>query len=237
MNMINKQTRRLFIMATQDWRARLSPKPNNKDVLGPKDKSNLLFPLFQTNGVLFPYTPDLSSGGVVEYDPTTIIHTNYGYSAYVRSYPKPISMTAEFTAQTNDEALYLLAVMHFFRSVTKSYYGINPYNKAGTPPPVLLFNYLGDYQYKNVPVVIKSFDFKLEPNVDYVPVYTGAQSTTQVYSTAIAVSLPNAGGFTYVPAHLSLALEMDMQYTPIDVRNNFNLDDFITGKLYNKGYI
>lgn len=156
-------------MPQQDFRARLQPRSLNSgsnDVLGPKDATNILSPLWATRGVLFPYTPSVATGSMVEYDQTAFIHTNYGYNAYVRSYPKPITMTAEFTAQTTSEALYLLAVIHFFRSVTKSYFGINPYNKAGTPPPVLIFNYLGEYQFNNVPVLIKGFDFTFENGVD-----------------------------------------------------------------------
>jgi hypothetical protein len=225
-------------MPQQDFRARLQPKSSAAalDILGPKDISNILYPLYSTNGILFPYTPSISTGNVAEYDPTSFIHSNYGYNAYVRSYPKPISISAEFTAQTNDEALYLLAVLHFFRSVTKSYFGVNPYNKAGTPPPVLKFNYLGQYQFNNVPVLVKSFDYTYEANIDYVPVFTGYASD---YSANIGVQLPmaNTSGYSYVPTHLSVSLELDTQYIPIDLRNNFNLDDFRSGKLYNKGYI
>ena len=225
-------------MPQQDFRARLQPKSSAAalDILGPRDSSNILFPLYSTNGVLFPYTPTISTGNVAEYDPSSFIHSNYGYNAYIRSYPKPISITAEFTAQTNDEALYLLAVIQFFRSVTKSYFGINPYNKAGTPPPVLVFNYLGQYVFNNVPVLIKNFDYTFEANIDYVPVYTGG---TEGYYDTVGVSLAKtaASGYSYVPTHLTVTLELDTQYVPIDLRNNFNLDDFRAGKLYNKGYI
>jgi len=225
-------------MPQQDFRARLQPKSSAAalDILGPRDNSNILYPLYSTNGVLFPYTPSVTTGSVVDYDPTSFIHSNYGYNAYVRSYPKPIGITAEFTAQSNDEALYLLAVLHFFRSVTKSYFGIKPYNKAGTPPPVLIFNYLGQYQFNNVPVLIKNFDYTYDASIDYVPVYTGSPTA---YSGNIGVSLStaNSDGFSYVPTHLTVSLELDTQYIPIDLRNNFNLDDFRSGKLYNKGYI
>lgn len=236
-------------MAQQDFRARLGPKSMEaaEDILGPKPdpsspggpsmpQENLLFPLWQTRGVLFPYTISLSSGNVADYDPSTFIHTNYGYSAYIRSYPKPISISAEFTAQTNDEALYMLAVLHFFRSVTKSYFGISPYSKAGTPPPVLLFNYMGQYQYNNVPVIVKSFDFTYEANIDYVSVYTGDNTG---YSDNIGVALPNGsnGGYTLVPTHINVKLELDTQYTPIKVRDTFNLDTFRSGKLITGGFI
>ncbi len=252
MNVINTEARR-FLMATNttletktivskraDFRARLQPKNIRDclDVLGPRDPKNLLFPLYQTNGVLFPYTPSISSGSTVEYDPTNFVHSNYNYNAYVRSNPKPISIAAEFTAQTSDEALYLLAVLHFFRSVTKSYFGINPYQKAGTPPPVLLFNYMGQYQFNNVPVVVKSFDYTYDATIDYVAVDT---TSNEGYSSNIGVSLENAGGngngFTQVPTHISVKVELDTQYIPIQMRNNFNLDKFRSGNLITGGYI
>jgi len=243
--MINKQDRRLC-MPQVDYRARLQPMSlalnadGGHDVLGPQNSTNILFPLWSTRGVLFPYTPSLATGNVVDYDPSAFIHTNYGYNAYIRSYPKPLSLTAEFTAQTNEEALYLLAVIHFFRAVTKSYFGISPYNKAGTPPPTLKFNYLGDYQFNNVPVIVKNFDYTYPANIDYVPVSTVKLPTD--YSLATdprRIDLPpsDANGYTYVPTHLSVSLEMDTQYIPIKLRNEFNLDLFRQGKLMNKGYI
>jgi hypothetical protein len=189
--------------------------------------------------VLFPYTPSITTGAAVEYDPTSFIHSNYGYNAYVRSYPKAIGISAEFTAQTDNEALYLLAVIHFFRSVTKMYFGATPYNRAGTPPPTLLFNYLGEYQFNNVPVVVKSFDYTLDANIDYVRVYTGAMGNGYNDSTGKPVVRATAenGGFSWVPTHMSVTVELDTQYVPITIRNEFNLDDFRTGKLVGKGYI
>lgn len=225
-------------MSLYDHRARLQPKNINQaqDVLGERDDSNILYPLYSTGGVLFPYTPSVTVGHTAEYDPTPFVHTNYNYNAYVRSYPKDISITADFTAQTNDEALYLLAVLHFFRSVTKSYFGVNPYNKAGTPPPVLLFSYLGEHQFNRVPVVVKSCDYTLPPDIDYVPVNTADVS---LYSQGFGVNMPrsNSNGYTYVPTEISLSVTLDTQYTPIRLRNEFNLDLFRSGKLMDKGFI
>lgn len=225
-------------MAGQDFRARLQPKSmsNCEDILGIHEKSNILFPLFSTNGVLFPYTPEITSGYVADYDPTAFVHSIYGYNAYIRSYPKSIEIKAEFTAQTNNEAIYLLAVLHFFRAVTKSYFGVSQYKKAGTPPPVLLFNYMGDYQFNNVPVIIKSFDYVYPADINYVAVNTG---TTDGYGSDYGVSLPigKNGGYTLVPTHTSISLTLDTQYTPVDLRNNFDLDAFRSGTLITGGYL
>ena len=233
--MINKQVRSNPSMPQQDYRARLQPKSlgaGAEDVLGENGPSNILYPLWATRGILFPYTPSIQTGNVAEYDPTPFIHTNYGYNSYVRSYPKPINLTAEFTAQTTDEALYLLAVIHFFRAVTKSYFGINPYEKAGTPPPVLNFSYLGEYQFNKVPVLVKSFDYTYEANIDYVPVNTSGYS-----GSTVELAAGSSGGYSYVPTHITVQLEMDTQYIPIKLRNDFNLDKFRSGKLINNGYI
>jgi hypothetical protein len=219
-------------MPQTDYRARLQPKPGGAaDILGPNDTSNILYPLWSTRGVLFPYTPSLATGYAAEYDPSSFIHSIYGYNAYVRSYPKPLSLAAEFTAQTTEEALYMLAVISFFKSATKSYFGVNPYNKAGTPPPVLLFNYLGQHQYNNVPVIIKSFDFTYEANIDYVPVNTSG------YSGSTDLPATSSNGYSYVPTHIKVQLEMDTQYIPIVLRDQFNLDLFRQGKLLDKGFI
>lgn len=221
-----------------DYRAKLSPKSlrNADTILGERVNTNLLYPLYSTGGVLFPYTPSITTGAVTEYDSTPFTQSIYGYNSYVRSYPKTISIQAEFTAQSNDEALYLLAVIHFFRSVTKSYFGVNPYQLAGTPPPTLLFNYLGEYQFNNVPVVVKYFDYSYDANIDYVPVNT---AMNELYSANIGVSLPrgNNDGWSYVPTHMAVSLELDTQYIPIKLRDEFNLDKFRSGALYDKGYI
>ena len=210
---------------------------NANDILGPKSSDNILFPLYSTNGILFPYTPSVSVGGEVQYDASSFTHSIYSYNAYVKSAPKPIAIEAEFTAQTNDEALYMLAVMHFLRSVTKSYFGINPYSKAGTPPAVLVFNYLGAMQFNNTPVIVTSFAYTLPADIDYVPVFRSSGTTN--YSANIGVAGPGMSSTenSFVPTHLKLSIELQAQYAPIDVRNSFNLDDFRSGKLYNKGYI
>ena len=225
-------------MTAYDRRARLQPKNirNARDILGEEKDSNILYPLYSTQGVIFPYTPTIVTGYAAEYAASGFVHTNYNYNSYVRSYPKDITITAEFTAQTNDEALYLLAVMHFFRSVTKSYFGVTPYSKAGTPPPVLLFSYMGEHQFNRVPVVVKSFDYTLPSDVDYVSVNT---TDVSLYTTGFGVKLPrsNSSGYTQVPVLLTVSVVLDTQYSPIQTRNEFNLDLFRSGHLMDRGFL
>jgi hypothetical protein len=116
------------------------------------------------------------------------------------------------------------------------YFGVTPYQRAGTPPPILHFNYLGQYQFNNVPVVVRDFSYTYDADIDFVPVSTTDKT---IYSGNIGVNLPaeNSGGFTYVPTFMSMTLELDTQYIPIKVRNEFNLDEFRSGRLVGKGYI
>jgi hypothetical protein len=222
-------------MIVQDHRARLQPKNPMfaESILGPNDPANLLYPLYATNGVLFPYTPSVTSGSTAEYETMPFVHSNYTLNSYVRSYPKAISITAEFTAQSNDEAMYLLAVIHFFRSVTKTYFGVTPYKKAGTPPPVLQFNYLGEYQFSNVPVIVKDVGYTYPNNIDYVPINT----TNKVINFKENGKPGNLIGMSWVPAQMTITIELDTQYTPMKVRDQFNLDAFRRGLLIGDGYI
>jgi len=223
----------------QDHRARLQPKNPKfaESILGPNTVENLLHPLHTTNGVLFPYTPTITSGSTAEYEGMPFIQSNYTFNSYIRSYPKTISITAEFTAQSNDEALYLLAVIHFFRSVTKTYFGQTPYEKAGTPPPVLQFNYLGEYQFNNVPVIVKDFGYTYPNNIDYVPVDTSGVGIKYSENFKVKLTPSNSKGISWVPAHMSVSVELDTQYTPIKLRDEFNLDEFRAGKLIGDGFI
>jgi hypothetical protein len=62
----------------------------------------------------------------------------------------------------------MLAAIHFFKSVTKMFYGqdINP--RAGTPPPLCYLSGFGSFQFKNHPLVLTSFTYSLPNDVDYI---------------------------------------------------------------------
>lgn len=225
-------------MPNIDYRARLQPKSfvGAEQVLGPNVDTNILYPLWSTYGVLFPYTPTVSFGYSASYDQTVYTHSNYGYNAYQKSSPKQITLVADFTAQSNDEAMYMLSVIHFLKSITKMYFGVQTYSRSGTPPPTLLFSYLGEHQFNKVPVIISDVSMNYDNTVSYVPVQT---ENKQAYSPNIGVNLHRyqSSGFTYVPSRLTTTIVLDTQYVPIKVRNEFNLDEFRQGKLMNGGYI
>jgi len=116
--------------------------------------------------VIFPYTPQISTAYKANYEQYDLVHSNYRGIFYKNSRVDDISIRGTFTAQDTQEANYLLAVIHFFRSATKMFYGQDP--QRGTPPPICLLNGFGQYQFSDHPVVISSFSYNLPNDVDYI---------------------------------------------------------------------
>lgn len=205
------------LVANQPQNNGAMASPAAEVVLGPKsDPSNILSPLFETNGLMFPYTPSVEYSHLTTYDPLGFTHSNYTQHSYNKSEISDIVVSGTFTSETDAEARYTIACIHFLRTVTKMYFG-NPIQKAGMPPPVLLFNYLGS-MFNNVPVVVSSFAPSFGKEVDIVSVGIG----DLVFS---------------VPVSISITVTLKVQYNPYAIKNDFNLDTFRTGKLLGKGYI
>jgi len=159
-------------LAQQDWRFRISLAPNAnylyKDPEISATSNHILSPLIATSGVVFPYTPNIQVSYSASYEPTDLAHTNYRIYQYRNSNVGDISISCDFTAQDTNEANYLLAVIHFFKSVTKMFYGNDSQPQRGTPPPLCYLNGFGKYQFNNHPVAITNFAYNLPNEVDYI---------------------------------------------------------------------
>jgi len=128
--------------------------------------TNILAPLATTNGVVFPYTPSVTTSYQAKYNTYDLVHSNYRGVFYQGSGVSEISVRGVFTAQNTFEAGYLLAVIHFFRSVTKMFYGQD--EQRGAPPPLVYLTGLGDYQFNAHPAVVTNFEYSLPSDVDYI---------------------------------------------------------------------
>lgn len=215
-----------------DWRARLRPKDGGRDIfwkgMAGSDTTEpnvdfLLRPLYESNGLVWQYTPNIFLSGRASYNTSEFQGSNYPLVTYKNSAPPTIPITADFTANTVAEARYLLGVMHFFRVATKSFYGDTAVANGmyGTPPPVMLFEYLGDHGFNKVPVVVTEYSVQLDETVDYVPVYTNASGTE----------------VTYVPTKTNIMVTLQPSYTPHKTRKRFDLGAFATGRSYKDGFI
>ena len=247
--------------AQEDWRVRLSLAPG-ADYLYKvgQNQAGILNPLQATDGVIFPYTPAISVAYNAGYDATDITHSNYKFFTYKNSAVDTITLTGDFTAQDTTEANYLLAVIHFFRSVTKMFYGKDQNPKLGTPPPLCYLSGLGAFQFDWHPLVITNFTYTLPTDVDYIRAMDASGNPGVNTSSGQPKGKPGenpmaqrmAGGslqsgalaappnftnnqstpaVTYVPTKMSITITANPIITRNDVSNNFSLKDYATGKL------
>lgn len=181
-----------------DWRFRISISNDAnylyKDpVITQNDgeaKNHLLYPLSQTDGVIFPYTPKIDVTYQANYDPVEVTHSNYKFYNYKNSSVENIQISGDFTAQDTYEANYLLAVIHFFRSVTKMFYGKDNDPARGVPPPICYLTGHGTYAFNYHPCVITSFSLNYPIDVDYV----NARIPTGELNNSAAYNKPTIGG-------------------------------------------
>lgn len=171
--------------------------------------------LAPTNGILFPFTPNISVAHQVEYSSYDLVHTNYQPNAYSKSRTPAIQVTGVFPSQTPEEAEYTVGVMHFLRVASKMNFGQS--SNPGTPPPVLELSAYGKYNFNRVPVLIGGFNFIYEDGVDYVTV-GGADSTLQI------------------PVVMTVAIDLLPQYSP-GIQSSFSIEEFASGSLYSAGFI
>lgn len=148
-----------------DWRVRLRLAPQ-ANYLYRAAKPGILQPLKITDGVIFPYTPAITTAYRANYSNYDLTHSNYRGYFYQNSYIDAINVNAVFTAQDTNDANYLLAVIHFFRSVTKMFYGKD--QMRGSPPPVVYLTGLGEYQFNEHPCLVQQFSYNLPADVDYI---------------------------------------------------------------------
>jgi len=184
--------------SSNDWRVRLQ-LAQNADYLYkatpiktiPNSGPGILAPLAATDGVIFPYTPKIDVGFKANYQTFDLTHSNYKSYFYQSSNVDPINITAFFTAQNTQDANYLLAVIHFFKSVSKMFYGQDP--KRGAPPPLLFLSGLGQYQFNKHPCVLTSFNYSLPDDVDYIRANTVNQAGSSVPLGGVTNALSNLG--------------------------------------------
>lgn len=210
---------------TKDFRVRISPQVDAYDqVYGPLGENNILTPLRATQGLMFPYTPSISWNQSVEYTATSLTHSNQDSYTYKNTPSTMISLDGEFTVQNQREGEYLLAVMHFLRTVSKMYFGEASFaapstgqpSLAGMPPPVLIFSGYGDYMFNDLPVIVKDHSYSMKDNISYVDINT-------------------AGGSVRLPAIINISIKLVVQTTPKRNRKEFDLNKFRTGELMKKG--
>lgn len=217
----------------EDWRVRVSVGDNSNVLYKDPTPGNLLYPLIATNGVIFPYTPKIDIVYQTNYTDQDIVHTNYSYYAYNKSSVSSITINAEFTAQTPEEAKYVLAVIHFFRSAGKMFSGTDQ-RLAGNPPPMLFLNGYGDHYFPNVPCVLTQFSHSMPDDVDYITAPTvNLKDWRDAQSQEAGLGAkPNSMGAATFRTKIPVISTMTIMLQPVYSRkkvSEFSLETFARG--------
>jgi hypothetical protein len=216
--------------------------------------------------VLFPYLPTIDTAYKADYDPYTLTHSNYKGYFYKGSYVDAVNLRCPFTAQSSGEANYLLAVITFFKSVTKMFYGQDA--QRGSPPPLVFLSGLGEYQFNEHPCVVSQFNLNLPTDVDYIragsPNNVGINLTNQ--RARQDVSIPGGGNLgrwaqllaqgiskgainnppapptlglnspTYVPTKMEISITLLPIQSRSQVSKQFSVKEFANGNLIKGGF-
>ena len=246
-----------------DWRVRLRLAPQS-NYLYNAPKPGILQPLKVTDGIIFPYTPQIDTSYRANYEQYDLTHSNYRGYFYKNSYVDTISLKAQFTAQDTNDANYLLAVITFLKSVTKMFYGQDA--QRGAPPPLVYLSGFGDYQFREHPCVVTQFQYNLPDNVDYIRAgspnnagldFNNIRDRQSVATNSIFGSLNRlAAAFltkgaitgsaapptlglnrpTYVPTKLDINLTLFPIQSRQQVSKQFSVKEFANGNLIKGGF-
>jgi hypothetical protein len=189
-----------------DWRVKLDIPAwfLNNGVLSPLQQSD--------SALIFPYTPTVSLTGSAMYDEQAVTHQNYQFVYFQNGKSEQIQIAAPFNVEDMEQGAYWIAAVHFLRSATKMFSGNDFF--AGNPPIICKLNGYGNFVFKNIPVVIRSFTFDLPQDVNYI----------------------NVGGQSWVPVKSTLNITLQPIYSRTQVRQ-FSLSEFVNGNYVDKGYL
>jgi hypothetical protein len=168
--------------AKNDWRVRITCQWNIFN-------SPLFKLLEETGGVVWPYLPSITVSTKAEYDSKSLIHSNYQIHSYKGSSVDDITITGDFTCETETDAAYWIAATTFFKTSTKMFFGQGEF--AGNPPLICNLTGYGASIFDKVPVIIKSFSVDLKDDVNYIRCNTfGTNTWVPVLSTVTVVVTP-----------------------------------------------
>lgn len=192
----------------EDWRVRISA---NFGLFG-----GAFGTLQETGGVVWPYTPKISISTKANYTTIDPVHSNYPFYAYKSSQVDDITISGEFTCETEKDAAYWLQATNFFKTATKMFFGASAY--VGNPPIICQLSGYGPGVFNKVPVIIKSFSVDLPDDVNYIR--CGASTD----------------GPTWVPIMSTISVTVAPIYNRTKLRQ-FSLQEYASGAGVAKGYI
>lgn len=175
------------------------------------DKEHALFPIFLTNGLVFPYNPNISENISVKYDAVELTHSNESYHVYRGTDNVRITISdAKWTCDTFDNAVYALSVIHFFRTYSQMDFGRG---RSGRPPAPMWFSAYGNYAYHRVPVLLEKVDWSFPNDVDYVGI--PEFGSPEYASRILKYERTNENQYTWLPMTFTVpSISLVVQHSP-----------------------
>lgn len=214
----------------KDWRVRISLPPGSKfafrDSAGTaatestdQQSSGLMQSLrangLGTDGVVFPYTPQITISHTARYSELALTHSNYKNFFYEGSEVANIQIQGVFTCQNSEEARYLMAAIQFLRACTKMRFGDDP--QAGTPPTLVRLSGYGEHYIPgSLNCVVTAVSHAMPDDVDYVQ-YELGQS------------------YGWMPIQSTLTVNLQPVVSRSRQVGNQLLDDFVKGSFLGRG--
>jgi hypothetical protein len=189
-----------------DWRVRINAQFH---LLGGE-----YIRLGETNGVVWPFTPKVAVSSKANYSQVDPVHNNYPFFAYKNSQIDDITISGDFSCETEKDAEYWIEAITFFKAATKMFYGNS--SNAGNPPIICELTGYGPGVFNHVPVIIKSFTMDLPDDVNYI------RCTSSQF------------GPTWVPVLSNVSVTVSPIYNRSRIRT-FSLQDYSNGNAI--GYI
>lgn len=193
-----------------DWRVRIN---TNWSLF---DENEFFGRLEETGGVVFPFMPEITFSTAANYTNVEPVHSNYAIPVYKNSVVNDITITGEFSAETEIDAEYWIAATTFFKTATKMFTGQSV--NAGNPPVICSLSGYGTGIFSNVPVVIKSFEMQLPKDVNYIR-YESINWNTGSFDAV-----------TWVPVLSTISITVQPIYNRERLRK-FSLQDYARGGL------
>ena len=172
----------------------------------------------ETNGLVFPYTPSIAMQKSITYDTTELLHTNLAVRQLKNATPPKITISSDWTADTEENALQMYGAIHFCRALSLVNFGKNAGTNKGMPPPILYLNGWGEL-FTNIPVVITDYNPKLSNNIHYV----------HLNKTIDGIKID-----TWLPTTMDLSITLEIQPNINTYKNEFKLDEFKKNILMDK---
>jgi hypothetical protein len=191
--------------AAEDWRVKINC---NFGLFG-----GAFGRLSATNGVVWPYLPNISVSSKANYAQIDPVHNNQPYQAYKNSQIEDITITGEFSCETEMDAEYWIQATTFFKTATKMWFGSG--DNVGNPPVICNLSGYGARVFNNVPIIIKNVTINLPSEVNYIKCTTN-------------------GSPTWVPVVSEISVTVAPIYNRTRLRK-FNLKDYAAGTAI--GYI